>query len=221
MNATWELALAAGGVALALAFRPWRMCTPDLLHPAFAILILLPLLWLLPQRLPASAVVDGLPLQLSGAGLALLMLGWPLAVLALAGVGLVVAMGSGQAAAALHQYLWVGLLPCTLAVAWGALLRRFLPPHVFVYILGRGFFGTALALTLSAGLHGGLWALSGDAAAPVEGVGVARWLMAWGDAFLTGLLVAVFVAFRPQWLATWSDRRYLRPPASPPAPPPW
>jgi uncharacterized membrane protein len=41
---------------------------------------------------------------------------------------------------------------------------------------------------------------------------VARWLMAWGDAFLTGLMAAVFVAFVPQWLATWSDQRYLHPP---------
>ena len=38
---------------------------------------------------------------------------------------------------------------------------------------------------------------------------VARWLMAWGDAFTTGMLAAIFVAFRPQWLATWSDRLYL------------
>jgi uncharacterized membrane protein len=44
---------------------------------------------------------------------------------------------------------------------------------------------------------------------------VARWLMAWGDAFLTGMLVAIFVAFRPEWLATWSDQRYL---VEPPAP---
>ena len=30
---------------------------------------------------------------------------------------------------------------------------------------------------------------------------------------LTGMLTAVFVAFKPEWLATWSDRLYLsRPP---------
>ena len=44
-----------------------------------------------------------------------------------------------------------------------------------------------------------------------EQVLVARWLMAWGDAFLTGMTTAIFVAFAPQWLATWSDERYLRP----------
>ena len=38
---------------------------------------------------------------------------------------------------------------------------------------------------------------------------VGHWLMAWGEAFSTGMLVAIFVAFKPQWLATWSDSRYL------------
>ena len=38
---------------------------------------------------------------------------------------------------------------------------------------------------------------------------VARWLMAWGDAFVTGMLCSVFVAFKPAWLATWSDRLYF------------
>jgi uncharacterized membrane protein len=38
---------------------------------------------------------------------------------------------------------------------------------------------------------------------------VGRWLMAWGDAFLTGMFASIFVAFVPQWLATWSDARYL------------
>jgi uncharacterized membrane protein len=36
--------------------------------------------------------------------------------------------------------------------------------------------------------------------------------MAWGDAFVTGMLTAIFVAFKPAWLATWSDRLYLRKP---------
>jgi len=40
----------------------------------------------------------------------------------------------------------------------------------------------------------------------------AAWLIAWGEAFLTGALTAIFVAFRPQWLLTYSDARYLPPP---------
>jgi uncharacterized membrane protein len=38
---------------------------------------------------------------------------------------------------------------------------------------------------------------------------LARLLAAFGDAFITGMLVAIFVAFRPDWLATYTDRLYL------------
>ena len=46
---------------------------------------------------------------------------------------------------------------------------------------------------------------------------VASWLIAWGDAFMTSMMAAICVAFRPQWLATWSDRLYVAPPAPPAA----
>ena len=38
---------------------------------------------------------------------------------------------------------------------------------------------------------------------------VGHWLLGWGEAISTGMLVAVFVAFKPQWLLTYSDLRYL------------
>jgi uncharacterized membrane protein len=34
--------------------------------------------------------------------------------------------------------------------------------------------------------------------------------MAWCDAFITGMLCAIFVALKPYWLATWSDKVYLK-----------
>jgi len=101
----------------------------------------------------------------------------------------------------------LGIAPATLAVAMGAALRRWLPHHLMIYILGRGFFITAIAGTLA-----------GAASAALQGVPVgtslddmllARGFAAWGDAFITGMLVAIFVAFRPGWLATYTDKLYL------------
>lgn len=204
---TWlEVAVAAVALGVALSLRPWRMLGGGLLHPALAVLVLLPGLWLLPQHLP-----QGLTLQLSGASLTLLMLGWPLAVPVLAVVAaLVWVLGAASGGAVLSQYVWVGLVPATVALAIGGALRRWLPPHVFIYTLGRGFLGTAVAVFTASVLHEVMHHGLGGNTLP--DALVARWLMAWGDAFLTGLLTAVFVAFAPQWLATWSDRRYLQPP---------
>lgn len=201
-----EWGVAGLALLVALGLQPWRMLRGALLTPALAAVALLPWLWLLPQKMP-----QGLQIQLSGASLLVLMLGWPLAVLVLALVGLVVwAVGQAGAEPVLSQWVWVGLVPATLALGIGAVLRRWLPPNPFVYTLGRGFLGTAAAVFLSGALMVWLHRLVG--VPELEHALVGRWLMAWGDAFLTGMFSAIFVAFAPQWLATWSDQRYLQPP---------
>ena len=86
-------------------------------------------------------------------------------------------------------------------------MQRWLPRHLFIYILGRGCFVTwaaaagagALALAVSVNPLG----------TSLDDLLLARFLTASGEAFLTGMLTAIFVAFRPQWLATYSDQLYL------------
>ncbi|GAD24874.1 hypothetical protein [Acidovorax sp. MR-S7] len=218
-----EAALALLALALALAARPWRLLASrkPLAHethgapatlwtPLLATLALLPWAWALPtlHRMP-------LQLQWSGACLVLLMLGWPLAVPTLLAVGGIAALVSPGLAwgDALGLAVWQGVVPASLAVLLGAAVRRLSGTRalggarLFVYVLGRGFLGTALCV-FAAGT------LSQWVGHVLPGVGeqlslVARWLMAWGDAVVTGMLCAVFVAFKPEWLATWSDRLYL------------
>ncbi|MEX8517563.1 MAG: hypothetical protein AB3X44_03465 [Leptothrix sp. (in: b-proteobacteria)] len=145
---------------------------------------------------------------LSGAPLLVLMAGWPMAVLALVPVALITSvLGQLPWEQGLHRYIWLGVLPATLMVLSGAAVRRLLPHHLFVYIFGRGFFSALLSSTLA-----GWIVLVIDGVPPNLNLGelmIARWLSAWGDAFLTGMLVAIFVAFRPEWLATYSDDLYL------------
>ena len=212
-----ESALALIALILALLLRPWRQLlnrrplvtqssgdASGLWTPLLATLVVLPWMWALPtlHQMP-------LHLQWSGACLVLLMLGWPLAVLTLLAVGVITWLLSPSLSvpATLALTVWHGLVPATLAMGWGALLRRFLGTKVFVYLFGRGFFGTVVCLFI-AGL------LAQAAGEQLPGVQqelgkIARWLMAWGDAVVTGMLTAVFVAYRPQWLATWSDDLYL------------
>ncbi len=203
-----EAALALLTLAVAGWFRPWRMLSGPLLSPFLAGVVLLPWFWMLPQMLPSSVLAGGVAVQLSGASLMTLMLGWPLAVLALSTVAAVVWLaGSWPVDVWLSQWVWLGLVPAWLVIALGAVLRRWLPSQVFIYILGRGFLGTALCVFLAGVLYELAHHLVGGVT--LGEAFVARWLMAWGDAFLTGMLVAIFVAFKPEWLATWSDRRYL------------
>ena len=214
-----EACLIAVALAISLWLRPWRMLSREALEkdgpsepsplvtPLLATLVVLPWLWALPtlHRMP-------LQLQWSGACLVVLMLGWPLAIPALVAVGGIAAVLSPSLdwADAVGTIAWQGVVPATLALALGAVIRRLIGTQPFVYVLGRAFLGTAVCLFLANVL--GQW--SGHSLPGVEGdlSLVARWLMAWGDAFVTGMLTAIFVAFKPEWLATWSDRLYLRKP---------
>ena len=191
-------------VAVALALRPWRATGaggPP--WPWLACCAVLPLCWGA-DKLAASAIIQ----PLSGASLLVLMAGWPLAVLALLPVaGVMLAVGGLPWDEALHRLVWLGLVPGTLAMLLGAGVRRWLPGHLFVYIMGRGFFATWVAVATTG------WLALKQGAAPVGtdhgDLVLARFLTASGEAFLTGMLVAIFVAFRPGWLATYSDRLYL------------
>lgn len=208
LESFWIGILGAGGLALAAAMRPWRQLqAPGLWTPLLAALVLLPWFWALPR-------LHAMPLQLqwSGAVLVLLSLGWPLAVWALLLVSVVSHWLAPQGLdAQWRELFYLGWLPATLALGLGAAMRRWLPMHPFVYILGRGFLGTALCVFAASLLATWL-----EEPLPRVETGlslIAQWLMAWGDAFLTGLMTAILVAFRPQWLATWSDPLYLRPPS--------
>ncbi len=181
-----EAALLFLALAVALAARPWRMLAhrKPLAHesqgapsalwtPLLATLVFLPWLWALPT-------LHAMPLQLqwSGACLVVLMVGWPLAVPALTAVGAAAWMISPAMtwADTLGATVWLGVVPATLALALGALVRLYTGTKPFVYVLGRAFLGTVVCV-FTAGV------LSQWSGHLLPGVGdelslVARWLMA-------------------------------------------
>ncbi|MBQ0935291.1 hypothetical protein [Ideonella paludis] len=201
---TLDIALAAVALSVALALRPWRATPAEgPPWPWLAWWAVMPLLW-------GADQIARIPLvqPIAGSCLLVMMAGWPLSVLAMVGVaaltGVVADLGWVES---LSRLVWLGLVPATLTVVLGALIRRWLPHHLFVYILGRGFFASLLAMSM-AGLLA--WLVQGPpAGVQAEDLLLGRWLSAWADAFLTGMMVAIFVAFRPQWLATYSDALYL------------
>jgi len=191
-------------VLMAMALRPWRAVpSSGPPWPWLAWWAVMPLLW-------GADQVARIPLvqPLSGTCLLVLLLGWPLAMLALLPVALITTLMSHIGwLEGLARLTWLGVVPGTLVMLLGSAIRRWMPHHLFVYILGRGFFAPVVAGSV-AGLLA-MWANGLPAGTGAEELLIGRWLSAWGDAFLTGMFVAIFVAFRPEWLATYSDRLYL------------
>lgn len=238
-------ALALGlALAVALIFQPWRVLShKPLQSPWLGAMVILPWAWWTQKLLPS-----GMALHLSGTCLLVLMFGWPMAVLMTVPIALGAALldihgpqrlsrvasllppapSPGWSAtwdllmarsdALVSQALWMGVIPATLGLILGLALRRWLPLHLFIYILGRGFMATALAITLTGalGLTAGRLSHGLDAGEWMLG----HWLLGWGEAISTGMLVAIFVAFKPEWLLTYSDQRYLPSPKARDNPPP-
>jgi uncharacterized membrane protein len=203
MQPTLNVLLALLAVGIALSLRPWRALGPGgPPWPWLAAWAITPLLW----GIDRYADVALMP-PMSGAALLVLLAGWPLAIVAFVPAALVAAYASHTGLVeALHRCVWLGIVPATLVPVLGAGIRRLLPLHVFAYILGRGFAVTWVALVL-AGVAA--TAIGPHVAVDMAGDMIGRLLLDFGEAFLTGMLAAGLVAFRPHLLATYSDRLYL------------
>lgn len=153
--------------------------------------------------------VPGLTVHLSGAALATWLLGADVALLAVS-AGALVAVGFGAVdwTMAGLAALVNGALPVRLARAWLRLCERRFGTNLFVYLLGVAFLGTAAA-TLAAALAWTLLARLLGLAVPAD-AWVALVPLAYAEAFVTGGLTTILVVYRPQWVATFDDRRYLK-----------
>jgi hypothetical protein len=195
------LLICAGAAAMV---RPWRLLGHgsrySLLLPLLATFICISLLWWWPgtRFSPLFGLV--------GANLALLMLGWPLAVLTFcaSGVfGLVIGYGWNAVAAGIA---WQGLLPATLALALGYVWRVGLGPQPLAYLFGRGFWIPLASTSITAWMADTFLQRFGwlGTHAPA-----AIFLTCLIDAMLTLGVLCLLVLHKPECLATWSDSLYL------------
>jgi uncharacterized membrane protein len=205
----FEVIVLACALGAALLVQPWRLLqgaepTRDLSAPLLALLVLLSWLW----AWPGSAEMP-IPLRWSGAALAVLMLGWPLAVPVLAMAGLsTMATVDASLSTALSSTVWLGLLPATVVLLLGHAVRRLFGTHPVAYLLGRAFAVPLVALfacTLGASVASGSFTGVDD-----EALVVAAFLMAMAETTWTCAVASTLVTWRPQWLATWSDALYLK-----------
>lgn len=206
--AVWP-AMAAAALVLWHNLRraPWRSLDT---HGAFsawcASVILLPLAWHFAVSLPNGPALHllGMPLFVLMFGRRLAMAGIALSVLAYTGMNPQLWQNLGV------NLLLLAILPAYCGEAVMRAVERFLPHHLFVYLLGNGFFGAMLMLVLVGMLSLGvqrLWlvpsAMQGDFLAFML-------LLSWGEAFLTGFLLTIFTIYRPQWVLTFDDDLYLK-----------
>lgn len=175
--------------------------------------VLVALLWTVHAQMK-SGMQTGMSYHLLGATIVTLILGMPAALWLFTIMSLIYVMvfqGIVDISAVGLNVLCVVLPAVLLTDILLYLARRTLPHHLFVFIFVNGFFAAALGMMLVGAVC--LLILEVAAAYPSEMLWQrafpAFFLLAWGEAFFTGLVTAVLVAFAPHLLYQYSDAMYL------------
>lgn len=218
MDLTAELtgpALRLAGVlvsalALAAAARRapwWWLRRPDSVHVYAGTLVALLVLWQL-----RAGIGAGPWLHLLGATVLTLMFGWQLALVGIAVLVLgSAAAGHGDFASAGLNFALCGLLPVALSYAFARGVERWLAPNFFVYVFLSAFLGAALAV--GAVMLAIALVVSAGQGVPADHLfenylpsGI---LLLFPEAFATGACLTLAVVYRPHWVVSFDDRRYL------------
>ncbi len=158
-----------------------------------------------------ASVGPHLAFHLSGIAALALACGAPLALVGGAiVVGVSIALGGTPWTGAAVAWLAGVALPAGVASGVRRAAEAFLPRNVFVYIFVVAYFG-ALAAYVATGVAGTVLAVALLATPPAEAFG--DWLvvlatLAFGEALVTGMLIAMGVVYRPRWIATFDAPRY-------------
>jgi len=207
----WTIAgwvLAAAIFARAAQVAPWRrFAASEPVHVWYGAILFVLMLWSL-----QATVGLGFTFHLLGVAALTLIVGPALALVGAAvAVALLLAVHGGLWANA--GVAWVTMAVVPVATTW--LVLRFaescLPPNFFVYVFVVAFFGAGLAYVFAGVAGAVVLALGAGLSAAVVFGEYAPYLvyLAFGEATLTGMVLTLAVVYRPQWVATFDDARYL------------
>ena len=205
---TWMAWLVFAPLALFAARQaPWRVLTDSTRLNAFlAMVVALILLWHL-----KAGVKPGLSLHLLGATVFTLCFGWALAFigLCLVLVGVSLNGSAGWQAFAVNALLMAGV-GVAASHALHRLIKRLLPPHLFIFIFCNGFFASALTVMTVGVASCLLWILADTYSSEyLAGEYLPYFvLLGFSEAWLSGMLTTLFAVYRPDLLADFEDAPY-------------
>ncbi|MBE9609710.1 energy-coupling factor ABC transporter permease [Chitinilyticum piscinae] len=186
----------------------WLQLSQPELSSWFGATTLILLLW----QLQAS-VTPGIAFHLLGATALMLIAGRDRALFSMLVIIVVDALwqGHGDAEAAGLSWLIAGWVPVTLSHYLLQLSQRRLPCNFFIYIFLNSFAAGALCIWTT-----GLLQCLALAASPAFDLATLLdeqfpyfFMLGFPEAFTTGLNITILVIWRPQWVASFDDQRYL------------
>ncbi|MBP5988319.1 MAG: energy-coupling factor ABC transporter permease [Azonexus sp.] len=187
---------------------PWRrLADSTQMNVWLGLVVVLTLVWSL-----KAGVKPGLDLHLLGATLFTLSFGPHLAFvgLSLVTAGITLNGAAGQFSFAANALMMAGV-SVALSQIYYRISAAILPRHFFVYIFVNGFFCAALTIISFGFFATALLALSGAYAWDYLMSEYFPYflLLGFSEAWLSGMVVTLFVVYRPGWVGTFEDSRYL------------
>jgi len=204
----------AAWIALSLAWlwairsAPWKLLTDSVRLNAWGgAIVVLSLLWSM-----KAGVQPGLNFHMLGAMVMVLLFGPQLALAALSiTLAAVTANGdAGWSAYPLNAFVMV-IVPVLVAAGVYRLVEQRLPNHFFVYIFVTAFLGSAVTIGAAGTAAACLLGAAGVYTAQhlLSDYLTYYFLLAFAEAWLSGMAVTLMVVYRPGWVVTFDDARYL------------
>lgn len=160
-----------------------------------------------------AGIRPGLNFHMLGATVLTLMMGPYLAILGMVIVVTAITLngGAGWESFSLNVLL-MGALPVSVSYAIYRSTDKHLPNNYFIYIFVNAFFGAAVSMVVSGAAASALMWLSGAYKADYLLHQYLPFfiLLGWSEAMLSGMVMSLMVAYRPQWVGTFDDERYIK-----------
>ena len=207
---SWGLnLLSLAGVSAVIGKTDWRGVIKARRHTVWFVSILcLSLIWMIRARLDS-----GLNIHLSGAMLITLMFGWRLGILAMTLVCVCVSLWGNSLASHLGLAVLINAgLSVSLCYLFFLLIEAFLPRNLYIYLYLSAFFGAALSFIITGTVSALLLARhpAHDWRALAHEYLPYYYPMRFAEAFVTCGLITLFVVYRPHWVYSFRDERYLQ-----------
>lgn len=194
---------------------PAEYIKQPLLTLALSCVALIAFAWNLKATLPGQGVqtLIGFSFHFFGASLMVAMLGiWRAMTLLFCVAFLSGFLIGGDAFEASRNYILIGILPATVSASIIYLIKKFMPKHLFVLILGTGYVAGFASVFVSAGLI--FFAQQFLMQPPLTLLDPLGWflgviILSFMEGSLSGMLLAIFLVYRPDWVFTYNESAYV------------
>lgn len=155
---------------------------------------------------------DGLSIHLLGSTILTLMFRWQVALMsnAIILLGITLTSQADFQAFAMNAIL-MGVIPIGITHFFWRINERFLPANYFIYIFFAAFLAGGVSILTTGYISYRLLSLLPN---PLIEEVLDQYMMIfipimYPEAFISGAVISIFVIYKPEWIATFDDRRYL------------